>query len=69
MQQQSSSLSPIGNRVMRVPAGASQAAAANNNSQQSSSGLNLSVRENLNKSQNITMPTGANNAYAPQQLL
>lgn len=36
----------------------------------SNSGLNMNaVRENLNKSQNIVMPSGVNNAYAPQQLL
>jgi len=49
--------------------GANNVAHGGSNSQ-SNSGLNMNaVRENLNKSQNIVMPSGVNNAYAPQQLL
>ena len=54
----------MGGRVARIPPPGQPAA----NSQQSASGLNLNVRENLNKSQNIVMPSGIS-AYAPSQLL
>ena len=63
-----SSLSPLGNRVTHV---ASSGIGQNVNLQGASLSrepLNLSVRENLNKSQNVNISNAAaSNAYAPQQ--
>ena len=61
----SSSLSPIGSRVMRIPPGGSTQQQSNGTAASNGNMASGHVRENLNKSQNIAMPSGVNNAYAP----
>mmetsp|Transcript_14375 Transcript_14375/g.19472 ORF Transcript_14375/g.19472 Transcript_14375/m.19472 type:complete len:97 (-) Transcript_14375:1524-1814(-) len=65
-------MSPMGGRLSRAPhVGASQNSANMSNSQQSNGGgLNINMRENLNKSQNVqTSAQSITNAYAPTQVL
>lgn len=70
MQQHPSSLSPIGNRITRVPGIAPNQTQQMGGISASSQGLHIVGRENpLNKSQNMAVSSGINANYAPTQLL